>query len=312
METNPIDIIKPMVKGCYDLQELRMQSGLRLAANFKSKLKKHGDEEVDPEKEAETILDKLRESYRNLTTAIARNRELPKREGFVGDPLIAEYGELVLVHQFVALEKQENNHFRFLGEALEDVPIYMAYLIHQRGVGPAMAGALISKLDPYKARHVSSFWKFAGLDVGPDGRGRSRRAEHLVERTYINKKGKEAKRMGITYDPWLKTKLYVLAASFLRAASDWVEDYYYYKHRLETDPNREKVTVTQWKKLNDAGEPVTHLWTPGRIDAASKRYMIKMFLAELWAKWRAMEGLPVTPTYHEARRGYLHGEEAAE
>jgi hypothetical protein len=289
-----------------------MQFGLRLAANFRAKLGKHEDEETDEEKEAEKILDLLRASYRTLVTGIARNRELPKKEGFVGDPLISEYPELVMVHQFIILEREETIQFRRLGELLEDVPIYMSYLIHQRGIGPAMGGALISTLDPFKARHVSSFWKYAGYDVGLDGKGRSRREEHLVEREYINKKGKKATRMGVTYNPWLKTKLHVLASSFLRMKSPWAKKYYEYKHQIETDPNRKKVTLVEWKKINGAGESVDDLWSPGHIDSHAKRRMIKDFLADFWAHWRALEGLPVTPTYHEARRGYLHGEETPE
>lgn len=335
-----VDLIRPMVRGVYDLQMLRMQTGLRLAVNFGAKLKSHEDKEIDPEEEADKILDLLRASYRTLTSGIAKRRTLPERSGFTGDPLISNYTELVLVHQFIILEREEAAQFRQLGDLLEDVPIYTTYLTHQVGIGPAMAGVLITTLDPYKARYISSFWKYAGLDVvqeecevclgsgttmedpdvpcpncsgtGQRGMGRSRREEHLVERKYINKKGKEATRMGITYQPWLKTKLFVLAGSFMRSSSPWTDVYREYKNRLENDTRRVKISVKDWKKKNDAEEPVKHLWTPGRIDNASKRYMIKMFLADFWVKWRTLEGLPITPTYHEAILGHKHGGSASE
>jgi len=57
-------------------------------------------------------------------------------------------------------------------KVLERIPIYTEFLEQERGVGPAMAGVLVTYLDPHKARHVSSFWRYAGLDVGADGRGR--------------------------------------------------------------------------------------------------------------------------------------------
>jgi hypothetical protein len=311
------DAINPTVRGVYDLQALRLQSGLRLAANFRAKLKRHADDAAPPEMatgdaelspEAESILDQLRSSYKSLTAGIARNRQLPDREGFVGDPLISSYAELILIHQFVVLEREEAAQFRLLGDLLEEIPIY-AWLKGQRGVGPALAGALISRLDPHRARHISSFWKYCGLDVAADGRGRSRREEHLVERTYINKAGKEAVRRGITYDPWLKSKLFVLAASFLRAKSPWADVYRQYRHRLETDPQRIKLTVTAWKKRHAAGDDTTHLWPPGRIDMAAKRYTIKQFLAALWIEWRRLEGLPVTESYHSAVLGHDHAAE---
>ena len=58
--------------------------------------------------------------------------------------------------------------------------------------------------------------------------------------------------------------------------------------------------------------PVVYLWLLRRRGKAALRYMIKIFLVDLWSKWREIEGLPVTPTYNEARRGYAHGAEAAE
>ena len=314
MRSKKIELITSVVRGVYDLQMLRMQMGARLAANFGAKLKEHGliKDDTDLEEEQEKILDRVREDYRLLTSGIARNRTLPEREGFVGTPLISNFSELTIVHQFIELEKQEAKQFRLLGDLLEDVPIYTDYLKHQKGVGPAMGGVLVTCLDPYKARHVSAFWKYAGLDVAADGRGRSRREEHMVERDYIDKKGKPQTRMGLTHNPWLKTKMFVLAGSFMRKASPWTESYRGYKHRLETDPAREKISLADWKKKNDAGEPVIHLWPPGRIENAARRYMIKQFLADFWLVWRKMEGLPVTAPYHEAILGHKHRGEAAE
>jgi hypothetical protein len=310
---NPeINLLKLMVKGAYDLQALRMQCGLRLCANFRAKLKDNEptaqDEEAEEglSEEAEKIIDLLKEDYRRLCDGIAKNRTLPTEKGFHGTELISLFSELVLVDQYVQLEQQETKQFRQMTATLEKIPIFTEYLTHQRGIGPAMAGVLITTLDPAKARHISSFWKYAGLDVGPDNRGRSRRAEHLVERSYLDKNGKPATRMGVTYNPWLKTKLFTLAGSFMRSQSPWREAYDGYKHRLVSDPTRSKIEVKEWKKLHAAGDETQNLWTPGRIDMAAKRYMLKMILADLWVKWRTIEGLPVTPTYHEAKLGHQH------
>jgi hypothetical protein len=170
-----------------------------------------------------------------------------------------------------------------------------------------LAGVLISCFDPYEADYVSSFWKYSGLDVGPDGRGRSRREAHLVAREYIDRHGKPATRRGITYDPWLKSKLMgVLAPSMLRLGSPWREQYDNYRHRIESDPARIKLTVDEWKKRR-LTEDEAVLWTPGRIHMASARYMVKMFLLDFWKAWRRLEGLPVPLSYNEARRGRPHG-----
>ena len=224
--------------------------------------------------------------------------------------MISTFSELTLVDQFVRLDMQEALQFKQMVSVLEKIPIYTEYLKSERGIGPAMASVLISYFDSHKARHASSFWKFAGLDVAPDGRARSRRAEHLVEREYVGRDGETKTRLGITYDPFVKTKvLGVLATSFLRSGSRWRTVYDDYKHRLETDRGRKKVTVAEWKKLRKAGKEVAHLWTPGRIHRAALRYMVKQFIAELWIKWRELEGLPVTPSYHEAKLGHRHAAE---
>jgi hypothetical protein len=41
------------------------------------------------------------------------------------------------------------------------------------------------------------------------------------------------------------------------------------------------------------------------------RYMIKIFLIDLYKNWRALEGLPVAPSYAEAKLGKIHKKAAA-
>jgi len=297
-----------MVSGAYDLQMLRMQAGLRLCANFRAKL---GLIKPDPqseaaEEEAEKIIDRIRTSYRTLTEGVARNRTLPEREGFTGDELISDYSELVLTNQFFQIERQERVQFQQLLLLLEGIPIYDTYLSQVYGIGPAMAGVLITYFNPHKARHISSFWKYAGLDVA-GGSGRSRRKEHLVQREYTTAAGDTALRDSVTYNPFLKSKLMgVLTGGFMRKASPWRAVYDDYKNRLETDPARERCSTNDWKKRRKAGEDVSRLWTPGRINNAAKRYMVKMFLAEFWVRWRTLEGLPVTEPYAVAKLGHSY------
>ena len=321
-----ISTLRLMVRGAYDLQALRMQSGLRLCSNFRERLKEKVEADTDDDGElygeggvAEIsedglkVIDELKSSYRRLTDGVARNRTLPQQSGFSGDGLISNFTELVLVSQYIDLELQESKQFRQMTATLEVIPIYQAFLKAERGIGPAMAAVLITYFDPAKARHVSSFWKYAGLDVAPDGAARSRRKEHLIEREYTDRNGAQATRLSTTYNPWLRMKLLGgLAPSFLRSASPRRELYDNYRHRITTDPHRHKVSVAEWKRAFHAGEEVSNLWPPGRIHKAALRYMVKIFLVDLWRIWREIEGLPVTPTYNEARRGYAHGSEAAE
>jgi hypothetical protein len=329
MSAENIRLLKLMVKGSYDLQGLRIQAGLRLCANFRAKLKaesKIPEEEMSEDElaaaedlspEALDVIKQLKDSYRRLTDGIARNRTIPAEKGFHGDELIAIYTELVLVDQYIRLEQQETAQFRQLIGTLEKIPIYIEYLADIRGVGPALAAVLITYLDPVKARHASSFWRYCGLDVGLDGAGRSRRAEHLIERSYIDKTGKQATRLSTTYNPWLKMKLLgALGPSFLRSNSPWRACFDNYKNRIMSDPAKQKVTLVEWKKqFNEMKKKVNGkemeeadmavamrlLWSPGRIKNAAIRYMVKQFLADFWLKWRALEGLPISEPYAVAK-----------
>jgi hypothetical protein len=331
-DQNTVKVLRAMVRGAYDLQQLRMQSGLRLCANLRERLGSGETEATDDDDvaEAEVSLEEKEEAeekkesaiklikaeYRRLADAITspKGRVTMAKLDFTGSAIISSAAEFALVDSYVALEKQEAKQFRDLTGTLEEIPIYRDFLSQVTGVGPAMAGVIIAYLDPHRARHVSSFWKYAGLDIDK-GSGRSRREEHLVERQYTDRNGDIKTRLGVTYNPFLKTKLMgVLGGSFLRSGSEWRNVYDGYKHRLMSDPARKKVTVNEWKKAYKAKDPdIRSKWTPGRIHTAATRYMIKMFLAELWVKWRTLEGLPVTQPYAVDKLGMPPhgGEEAA-
>ena len=293
--------LKTIVRGSYDIQALRIQMGNRIVCNFKAKLgQKPSEKEDEMDSKGKLILKNLRASFKKITDGV---KIFPSKTKFVGDELISQYTELVLISQYIEFESLEKRHFRMLGKVLEDYPIYTEWLIDVRGVGPAMAGVLISEIDIHKAEYPSSLHMYAGLDVAEDGKGRSRRKEHLRDWDYIDKDGNPAVRKGITFNPFLKTKLIgVLAASFLRAViitgtkeennrvvenNKYSQIYYDYKNRLENHPSHiEK--------------------TKGHRHNMAKRYMIKIFLLYLYIEWRKIEGLTVSKPYHEAKLGIIH------
>ena len=279
--------LKTMVRGAYDLQKLRIMMGNRIVGNFKSKLGQDpGESEEDGiSAEGKAILVDLRRRYKKLTDGVTK----VKLTEFAGDEVISTYTELCLLDSYFEIEKDEANHFKRLESLLGEYPIYTQFLKPTKGIGPAMSGVIISEIDITKARHPSSLWKYAGLDVAGDGRGRSRRAEHLVKARYVNRDGEEAERNSITFNPFLKTKLIgVLAPSFLRASNEKYRAVYdAYKNRLQHRPD--------WSEEKK-----------GHVNNAALRYMIKMFLIDLYAAWRTLEGLPVSKPYHEAKLGIKH------
>lgn len=280
--------IRTLVRGAYDLQKLRIATGNRIAANFKAKLgQEPGEKEETLNEQSQEILKVLRLSYKRISDGIVK---FPRSEAdFTGDEIISTLTELSLVSQYMELEELERRHFDRMAFAIAKEPIYEAFLKDVPGIGPALAGVIVSEIDPHECPYPSSIWKYAGLDVAEDGAGRSRRKEHLVEREYIASDGTTKTRMSITFNPFLKTKLIgVLAPSFLRVKGHYAEIYNHYKNRLVND-SRHAEKTKKWRHN------------------MAMRYMVKIFLCDLYNAWRPLEGLDVAPTYQEAKLGHVHG-----
>jgi hypothetical protein len=320
--------ITTMVRGSYDIQKLRIMTGNRLVGNFKVKLgQEPGEGEDTLDEVSKNLLAQLRADDKKITSGVvdiiddehkSEGEEVPgvskkaakilselldinyrkystKADGivpksrFTGNAVISDYTELCLLDQYKSLEKQEARHFRGMAYTLEDYPIYTEFLSKIKGIGPAMAGVIVSEIDITKAKYSSSLWAYAGLDVAPDGSGRSRKKESLVQREYVDKDGHVAVKAGITFNPFLKTKLMgVLSGSFLRAGNErYGKVYADYKNRLEN--------TDRWKER-----------TKGHRHNAALRYMIKQFLVDLYVAWREIEGLEVHSSYQEAKLGHVH------
>lgn len=96
----------------------------------------------------------------------------------------------------------ERHALREVTRLLKHQPIW-EHLKEIRGVGPTIAGVLISEIDITRCNTASQLWAYCGLAVGPDGKAvRKRKGEKL------------------SYNPWLKTKVVkVLGDSFIKSCS---------------------------------------------------------------------------------------------
>ena len=281
------ETIRPLVRGFYDLQKLRIHTGNRLCAQFRAKLGLQSSEKEEEDEKAEEVLDIIRASYKKLTDGV--KKELPNMKSFVGDEVISDYTELCLVSQYIDLESRESTHLRRIENIVQEHPLWDAFFANVRGCGPTMAGVILCEIDITRATYPSSLWQYSGFGVEADGRGTSRRKEHMHRISYTDKDGKPAERDGIRYNPWLKTKLYVLGTCFVKAGGLYRSYYDNYKNRLENSP--------KWVEASK-----------GHRHNAAMRYMIKRFLVDLYKAWRPLEGLPVAPEYGEGKLGIIHGQ----
>jgi len=281
-------MLKAVVNGFYSIQKTRIRVGNNIVSNFKIKIGQlPGEPEDELDSDAKLLLKNLRISYRRITDGIASMT--PRK--FKEDGLISDFSEFALVQQYDNLVAAEESSFKQIKYAVRGFDIYRNFLEDVIGVGPTMAAVIISGFDIHKAEYPSSLWAYAGLDV-VKGAGRSRRKEHLVEQTYIDAEGNEQTKMGISFNPFLKTKLIgVLGPSFIKTNGKFRGVYDDYKHRISNMPaHAEK--------------------SKGHRNNMAIRYTVKRFLVDLYYNWRTMEGLPVAAEYSEAKLKMTHGKAA--
>jgi len=275
--------IRLAVRGFYDLQQLRIQTGNRLVNHY---LNKMGIEPGQKKNSTVNLITKqLEAEYKLVTDGLASEG---RKYSFKPNGLISDFAEYSLVNLYFRLRNEEKQAEKFIAMQVKQHPIWEAFLKDIKGVGYLMAGVLISEIDITKAKYVSSIWAYAGLDVTKDGKGRGKYTEHLIEVEYKAKDGTVKKKKSITFNPFLKAKLLgVLAGSFLKSKSPYADIYYNYKHRLENHP-----------KYKDD--------TAGHRNNMAKRYMVKIFLKDLYPVWRKLEGLEVHLPYEESKLGIKH------
>ena len=274
----------------------------------------------DEEMSTSDFFSYIRQDYRNITQCMAENNiRFKKALEKSGAGIISNESELAMLRSYFNMLAAEKDLEKPLREALKTHPIWTEFLQDVRGCGWLIAGVIISCFDMDEARYVSSFWKYAGVDTVPvpkfnedgtpimvedeDGElvplvvveGRSKKVDHQVMVEYKNKNGEIDTRKSITYNPFLKTKLVgVLGPNFMKAViytgerdeknkritepSYYANIYYGYKNRLNNSPAHQNKTA-------------------GHIHAMANRYMVKMFLADLFVAWALIEGRPIPPPY---------------
>jgi hypothetical protein len=183
------------------------------------------------------------------------------------------------------------------------------------------------------------YFTIDGHQVALKTEGRSKQNQALVNKVYINREKKEDTRLSITFNPFLKTKLVgVLATSLLRSGTSTVDgEKMSGARRLELaiskgyvcdDPENKKEEVIDFLQaaghevIVEASEygqpyydyrnrlnnmPIHKEKTDLHKHRMALRYTIKQFLVKLYNEWRALEQLPVSPTYAEAKLGMIHG-----
>jgi len=165
-----------------------------------------------------------------------------------------------------------------------------------KGVGPIIAAGLLSQIDVERAKHVSSVWRFAGLDP-----------------TAVWGKGEKR-----PHNAFLKVLCWKLGDSFVKVSGREGSVYgriykdakaEYVLRNQRGDYAEQAATKLQSKKISDVALR-THLesgkLSDGQIDLRARRKAVKIFLSHYWTKGRMLEGLPVDDPWIIGRDGHSH------
>lgn len=189
-----------------------------------------------------------------------------------------------LVSMFVNMEAMEDNALKIVETNVKQHPMWDRFFKDVKGCGVLLAGVCISSFDIHKARHVSSFWSYAGVGVRLNeetGKYEAMSRKNLIDQEYIDKDGNIATRKSLGYNSELQSKLLsVFVSSTLKTGkgSKYNECYYSYKHRYE---NREDLKDTS--KMH--------------IHRMAARETVKALLRDLWVEWRSYEGYEISQPY---------------
>lgn len=293
--------IRNLVDGVYDIQQLRIATGNRVVAALRPEqaTEVKPNTSVDnpdgaPENQDDSIIKLVVGEYKRVADVYATRYQSKGRieKALTGTEYIRTGLDYTLVEQYMKLVDAEEGLTKAVEKVVKDHPMWDAFFSDVKGCGPLMAAVCLAYLDPYKARHASSFWKYCGLDVvynEETGLMEGRQKKHTEMREYEAKDGTIKEKKSLTYNPFIKTKLVgVLGSSFLRARGSYYGKVYYdYKNRLEQrDPDK----------------------SPAHRHRMATRYAVKMFLRDMWVVWRELEGLEVTEPYEVAKLGHKpHG-----
>lgn len=119
-------------------------------------------------------------------------------------------------------------------------------------------------------------------------------SEYIEGSVYFKRSDKANKKRGLEKNDPLKL--------YLRHPDSYAKYYVEYKERLM---HSDKKTF-EMQKGGDVKETAWKFAKPAHIDRAAQRYMIKMFLKDLYVQWRTIEGLPVREPYQAEYLGHQH------
>ena len=291
-------LIRSAVDNVYGIQKLRIATGNRVCAAFKQADAVEVDgtiieDKTNFEEADDKMIKRLTTEYERITDLYAELSTKAKLKKAVKDGVELKFittpFKYDLVSNYIDLLKLEKDAFKTLETAVKEHPMWDLFFKNVIGCGPAIAGTCIAYLDVHQARHVSSFWSYAGVGtrVNENGERVAMSKKTTVMAEYVDKEGNVQTKKSIGYNPELHTKLLSLFVSgTLKAygitkdkdAAVYAKCYYDYKNRYENRADLSEASAM-------------------RIHRMAARQCVKAFLRDLWVTWRTYECYEISQPY---------------
>ena len=170
------------------------------------------------------------------------------------------------------LKNLEDEWISHLKKCIKKHPVYNRWLVNVSGIGPALAGDLLSEYKVEKVYYIGQLFQYAGIV------GNTRRV-----------KGEKAK-----YNVYLKKRLLgVLPGSFLNARSPYAV--IYYQTRIQY--------LQRWINSDEEGRKNLSL---GHQHMMANRKMVQQFIKDYYVAFRTIMDIPVIKSYEEEKLGMVH------
>lgn len=173
---NNTEQIRCLISNVYDLQKLRISAGNRITTSFYISLGINPSEKLDTAEDGnKKFIDRLRQEYVKIADGVIAEgmtvnksiKTLNKRED-TALSLIRSDVDYNLVDSYMKLVESEESAIKVLDKYVKAHPMWKAFFEPIKGCGTLMSAVMLAYLDPYKARHVSSFFRYCGLDTVQD------------------------------------------------------------------------------------------------------------------------------------------------
>lgn len=169
--------IRALVSNVYDIQKLRIAAGNRLVQAFYAQMGvEPSTSPNDADKEEKKMIDRLKADYKRISDAVSSEtttikkaiKQLRDGKDENGLQVIRDEMDYKLVDSYILLLNSEEQSIKVLEKYVQSHPLWDAFFKDIKGAGTLMAAMCIAYLDIRRARYVSSFYKYAGLDTVQD------------------------------------------------------------------------------------------------------------------------------------------------